>query len=803
MMSKGAAIATSSDHRPTAAPDLPLPLAAAALLVGVMLALYQPLLGIWNCVATGIAALVLAVLARTQSGWQRWMLLGAAILSAGLFYANLRVSHAIAPRLPDQEQAIELSLLARVEGLPRRDPDRISLLARTEQASGPLGAGSLLRLSWYRAGDDAPALMPGDCLQFQLRLRGVRGPVNDAGWDPERSALAGGWVARGSIRSASAADCEPRWSLDRLRYGLAERVDQQLSPGAERAALKALALGDTREFSDAQWDQLRRSGLSHLMAISGLHIGLVAGFGALLITLIYRTVPRLAERLPRIQAQALCALAFAVSYAALAGFSLPTQRALVGLGAFLAARLLRRAMGPWSAYALALVAVLLIDPIAPLSAGFWLSFGAAGWLLYLFARGGRARPAWRSLLLAQAILALGLWPITALWFQQGSLIGPGLNLIAVPWVSLLVVPLVLLGVAVLALLPALLAQPLLVLASGSLHPLWWLLERLDPYQLSTSTAAPGTIALLLALLATLWLFAPYGVRFRACALLLWLPLLWPRPPNIAAGAIKASILDVGQGQAIVVQTAHHSLLVDTGPGSPGGFDAGEALVVPNLRQLGVRELDGLILSHADSDHAGGRDSLLQAMGVGFQLARMPEPETAVTDCNAGDGWDWDGVAFSILHPPLHFPYLGNESSCVLRVEDAFGAVLLIPGDIGTVIEQRLVREQAAALPANVLISPHHGSAGSSSAAFLAAVAPQSVIHSAGWGNRFAMPRSETVARVAAVGAVQLSTARSGQITLLSDAAGGFVVDTARSRSPRSWRAPELGALGGESAVERP
>ena len=764
-------------------------LLAGALLLGIVLALRHPLLPVWGMAAAGLTAALLV-----WWGHRRRSLVGAALMVAGSLYANLRLTVPIARSIGDQEQPLEAKLLVRVEGLPRLDADRLSFLARTEQGVGEIRPGLLLRLSWYRSIDQADMVIPGECLELGVRLRSSRGPANPAGWDPERSALSSGWSARGTVQSAASIACAAHWSLDHWRWQLANQIDQQLPAGSERATIKALALGDTREFEDSQWERLRRAGLSHLMAISGLHIGLVAGLGALLAGLCYRAFPTLCERLARPQAQALAALMLALGYAALAGFILPTQRAIVGLLAFLAARLLRRSLDSWSAYALALTAVLLIDPLAPLSAGFWLSFGAAGWLLYLFARGGRRTSWWRGLLLAQAILALGLWALTALWFQHGSWAGPAINLLAVPWVSLIVVPLTLLATAASAVLPAVLAQPLMDLAALSISPLWQLMESFDGWQISTATGAPTLLALGLASVGTLWLFAPHGVRWRAAALLCWLPLLWPRPLGLAHGELRVTVIDVGQGQAILLQTAAHHLLIDAGPGSPSGFDAGAALVVPALDQAGVRALDGLIISHGDSDHAGGWSAVVESFSVGFEKAQLAEPREGAGECQAGDRWQWDGVDFRILHPPEHFPYLGNESSCVLRIEDGWGAVLLVPGDIGQIIEQRLVREQRQAIDADVLIAPHHGSAGSSSSEFLAAVSPSLVIYSAGYGNRFSMPREQTVARVGAVGAQQLSTARSGQIVLHSDHGGTFTVRRLREEQRRPWRRPDLGPL---------
>jgi competence protein ComEC len=657
------------------------------------------------------------------------------------------------------------------------------------EAIDGLAAGSVLQANWYRAELEQP-LRPGQCADWQLAVRGLRGPVNVAGWDPERQALVQRRAGRASVK-ARLQECPEQAGLDRWRDDLAARIDARLPPSSARASLKALALGDTREFSDVHWESLRASGLTHLMAISGLHIGLLAGFGALLVRLLYRLAPGLGERLPRPLAEALLALAFAGAYAALAGFSLPTQRALAGLSAFLLARLLRRSLSVWSAYGLALSTVLLFDPLAPLAAGFWLSFGAVAWLLYVFARGGNPQPTWRQLPKAQLLLSLALAPLTAYWFQQGSLLGPLVNLLVVPWIALVGVPLTLLATSVTIIAPVLADWPL-QLAALSLQPLWWLTGQIGGGQAPVATAAPGLLAAVLASLAVAWLFAPAGVPGRAWALLLWLPLLWPAVPRPATGELWLDVLDVGQGQAIVVRTRTHSLLLDAGPAAPQGMDTGESIVVPSLRHFGLTGLDRLLISHGDNDHAGGRRAVIAALRPTRIDAQLSESEDGVGLCQRGQRWDWDGVEFEILHPPEHFPYLKNESSCVLRIQDASGARVLIPGDIGSLIEQRLVREQPIAIAADVLIAAHHGSNSSSSTVFLETVAASEVIYSAGWGNRFRMPRPEVLQRVAQTGARQWSTAHSGALQLRSDGVGGFVISSVRESAPRPWRGNDLG-----------
>lgn len=778
--------------------------AALAWLCGILLALYGPsLMGsatsamLW---AIGCVALALGWRWRARRHW-RWL----ALLPVGLaafFHAQGRINAGLEQRWPDQLEAVAVSVQAHIVELPRQLPDRWSFVLQLDQAlerdEGRLAAGSRLSVNWYRAELDEP-LRPGDCAQWQLQLRGLRGPVNVAGWEPERQALLQRRSGRASV-SARGEACRTQSGLDRWRSDLAERVDRILPPSSSRASLKALTIGDTREFGEREWDGLRATGLTHLMAISGLHIGLLAGFGVLLVRLLYRLLPALGERWPRPLAEAVLALLLATTYAALAGFSLPTQRALAALAAFLGARLLRRNLGVWSAFGLALLVVLLLDPLAPLGAGFWLSFGAVAWLLYGMARGGPRVPAWRGLLQAQLLLSLALAPITAWWFGQGSLLGPLLNLLVVPWVALVAVPANLLALALSVVWPGGADWPLQYSAQ-LLRPLWWLLEQAGGSAAPVGQAAPTLLAVVLASLGVAWLFAPAGVRGRALGLLLWLPLLWPARPQPPVGALWLQLLDVGQGQAVLIRTASHALLVDAGPAAPQGLDLGEAIVVPALRQLGVRQLDLLLLSHADHDHAGGRRAVQSAFAPKAESGQLPQPDERLQPCQRGQSWTWDNVTFEILHPPEHFPYLGNDSSCVLRIEDAAGGRVLIPGDIASIVEQRLLREQPEALVADVLVAAHHGSNGSSSAAFLAQVQPSQVLYSAGWGNRFNMPRPEVVDRVAATGARQWSTARSGALSVRSDGAGGFVLQRERALRAYGWRGADLGELESENEHE--
>jgi competence protein ComEC len=558
---------------------------------------------------------------------------------------------------------------------------------------------------------------------------------------------------------------------------MAERIEGSV-PSPSSRFVRALALGDTRGLEDVDWETLRAVGLTHLIAISGFHVGLVAGFFAWIAVAAWWLWPRLGRLLPRPQAAAQAAVLGAAGYAAVAGFALPTVRTLLMIAVVAAARLARRPLGMWQALALALLAVLFADPLAVLQAGFWLSFAGVAWLVWcLPAEGGRH---WLGeFLSAQGAATLGLLPLGAVLFNQASLAGPFANLLAIPWWSLVVVPLSLLGTALEA-VHAGAGGWAWRLAAWCFDPSWALFERMAASPFALWWLAEARMAALpLALLGAFWLLLPRGLPGRPLALLLWLPLLHPPRELPGPGGVELQVLDVGQGLAVVVRTANHALLYDAGPAVRDGYDAGERAVLPALRALGVARLDRVVVSHADQDHAGGWPAVQRSVPVARSQAPAGAPLQVDAPCLAGEAWAWDGVRFEFLYPPEHFPYLGNEASCVLRIASAHGTVLL-PGDIGEVVERRLLREPAR-LRADVVVVPHHGSAGSSSPGFVAATGARLALVAAGYDNRFGHPREQVVRRWRERGAEVLVTPRSGAIRVWVDADGMEV------RERRVWR----------------
>lgn len=759
--------------------------AALALLAGICTCLCLPRLSPWP---VSLLLLLLAI-ALASRGLRRghavallagWCLLGFAL-------AGLHAARSLALQLPATWEKRDCVVTGQVLDLPDHEVRRTRFTFRVDRDAlqpQPL-RGRDLRLAWY---DDGPAvrrsLKAGQRWQLQVRLRAPRGLRNPGGFDSEQYALAQRTAASGYVRAPQRARLLRQASgLAAWREGMSARIGELPPPSAR--FVRALALGDVRGLDDGDWNVLRANGLTHLIAISGFHVGLVAGLFALMARGLWWLWPvTLARRWPAPIAAAAAGVLGAAVYSAVAGFALPTVRTALMIAVVAAVRMFRRPQRMADSLALAAFAVLLVDPLAVLGAGFWLSFAGVAWLLWCLPHGGR-RPL-RDFFSAQGVATVGLLPLSAVLFGQASLAGLAANLIAVPWWSLVVVPLSLLGLGLETLHAGTgtwawsvaawcfeLSWPLFEGLAASPLAVWWLPE-------------PRWFALPLALLGAFWWLLPRGVPGKPLALLLWLPLLWPDRQLPRHGEAELVVLDVGQGLSVLVRTAHHVLLYDTGPSVRDGFDAGERVVVPGLHALGVRRLERVVVSHADNDHAGG----LAAVGQVFALTDIAAPEgaplPATRSCVAGDAWEWDGVRLSVLHPPPYFPYLGNEASCVLRIE-AEGATALITGDIGEVVERGLLRRDRAAVRADVVLVAHHGSAGSSDPGFIAATGARHAVVSSGHGNRFGHPRPAVMQRWRDAGARTHDTAIDGALRVRLGGEGA-TVESRRQAQPRLWDA---------------
>lgn len=748
-----------------------------------------------------VAAILAARLAR---GWSRALLVVAAGLVAGHDHAAWRAGLRMADELPPAWEGRDVALEAVVVDLPRVTDRGTRLLVEprrvtTEGAMVP----SRVSLTWY-AGRDAsppPEVRAGERWRLTVRLKRPRGLANPHAFDFEPWALARGIRATGYVRASPAPERvtsrEPGWPQDvhRLRGDVRSSMHAALGEARLAGVLVALAIGDQDAIAAPDWETFWRTGIGHLVSISGLHVTMFASLAFVAVAFLWVRVPALALAVPARKAAAVAGVGAAAAYTLLAGFGVPAQRTLAMLAVAAASVVLDRHASPSRVLAAAALAVLLLDPWAVLAPGFWLSFGAVGAIF--LALGLRVRPpgAIRGAVATQAAVTLALWPALAALFGEVSVVAPLANAIAIPLVSLVVVPLTLAGA--LLPLPALLHAAHALLETG-MAPLEALAAM--PGAVAENAAAPA-IAVAGAVAGAVVLLGPRGLPMRLVAVALLLPLAFHRAPQPAPGEAWVDVLDVGQGLAVVVRTATRALAYDAGPSWSDESDSGNRLVVPYLRGEGVRRLDGLVVTHADDDHAGGALSVALAREPPWLLSTLPAGDwrhglaPASLPCMAGHRWAWDGVAFEVLHPPpaaLRDRRRENDRSCVLRVA-ARGGAMLLAADIERQAEAELVASARQRLRADALLVPHHGSRSSSTPAFVAAVSPAVAIVSAGWRNRFRQPSEEVLARYREGGTQVLRTDHQGAIRVRLPADGGAPVRAAPLRDrPRYWS--DRGAL---------
>ena len=773
---------------PRVASGAPVPLfgpaCAIALLAGVGACLWLPILPAWPL----LAVLLLAGIALVR---RDGALRIAGVVLFGVGFAGLHAAHALHKQIPRELEGKALELGGRIVELPLHEPrrTRFEFMVDGDAAQPQALRGRRLRLAWYEDDPQArAALVAGSRWRLPVQLRAPQALRNPGGNDGEKQAMAARIAATGYVlEPALARRLAAPSGIEAWRERTSARIAAAVPVPSSRF-VRALALGDTRNLDDDDWSRLRAAGLTHLIAISGFHVGLVAGFFALLVAAASWIFPAACRRLPRPFAAGLGAVAGAFAYAAMTGFALPTLRTAVMIAVLVAARCLRRRQRLADTLALGCIALLLLDPLAILGAGFWLSFAGVAWLLWCLPaeQGPRRWALLHDFAAAQAVATLGLLPLTVVLFGQASFAGPFANLAAVPWWSLVVIPLALLGVLADSLHAGFGELPWRA-AAWCFDVLWPWLARIADSPLAMAWLPESRwFALPLALLSVFWLLLPRGVPGKPLALLLWLPLLFPARGLPQQGEAELIAIDVGQGLSVLVRTARHSLLYDMGPATQDGFDAGERAVVPALHALGVQRLDAAVVSHGDNDHAGGWKAVNRAFPVASLLAPAGSPAPGIAACVAGQSWEWDGVRFRVLHPTPGFPYLGNEASCVIRVETKHGNVLLT-GDIGHYVERAMLHREPGRMRNDVVVVAHHGSAGSSDPGFVEATKARLALVSSGAGNRFGHPRADVVDRWCAAGAEVVDTARAGAVRVWL-AGDGLQLDERRIARPRLWDA---------------
>ncbi|HEY3325620.1 MAG TPA: DNA internalization-related competence protein ComEC/Rec2 [Novimethylophilus sp.] len=725
-------------------------------------------------------------------------------LAAGFLWAAALARYRLADELPSAWEGRDIELVGVVAELPRPQQRGERFLFDVEQVLTPQAhVPARISLAYYAAGfrEKSPGnfigkFHPGERWRLTARLKHPHGSYNPSGFDFEAWALERNIRATGYLRKSTTTQrlrgmvYRPSYVVERTREGVRDHFRDVLGGQPYEGVLRALAIGDESGITRADWQVFLRTGVNHLMSISGLHVTMVSGLFFALTYGLWRRVPLLTLRLPARKAAALVGVLAALVYALLAGFAVPTQRTVYMLAVVAAALWWGRDIPISLVLGWALFVTVLLDPWAVLAPGFWLSFGAVAAMVY--AGSGRlARAHWlRAAAHAQWAVTLGLIPLLLALFQQVSIVSPLANAFAIPIVSLVVVPLALLGAIVPVDAILLAAHQVMVWCMDLLQ---WM-SALPDAVWQQHAPPPWTVPL--ALLGVMWLLLPRGFPARWLGLPACLPMFLLLPPLPAPGELKVAVLDVGQGLAVVAQTAHHALLYDAGPRFSDDADSGSWVIVPFLRGAGIGRLDGLIVSHDDLDHSGGAQSVLDAVPVGWFASSLPPGHELLDEapgprpCFAGQTWQWDGVRFEMLHPGWgsygNAGLKDNFRSCVLKVTSAYGS-LLLPADIERDAEAELLAQQPSALAADVLVAPHHGSKTSSSADFLHQVHPSIAIFTMGYRNRFGHPKPEVVERYRDLGGRLYRSDADGMVQL-DFAADGIAVRSWRRARPRYWLA---------------
>ena len=725
--------------------------------------------------------LLLILLALFLGAKRLWL---GCIFLLGIIWASFHANWQLSDRLTDTLKGKDVLVQGYIANLPHLQDNRISFDFKVTQADE--GVPSKLRLNWYYPPNEVKA---GQAWALTVRLKKPHGRSNPGGFDYEAWLFSNHIGATGYVRpKPMPQQIPPFFALSRYvaecRQAISDHLDVALPASNQLGIIKALTIGSQDLISQQQWEVFRATGIVHLMVISGAHISLVAGLVFFVVRRcwILLGILRISPQNPAAVAAWLAAL----FYAALAGFSVPTQRAMLMLSVGLWCIVWQRNTAPMQALLLALLVVIVFDPLALLSVGFWLSFAAVALLIYVSsARLGSAKR-WIHVTKLQLAMTIGLAPLLIVFFQRVSVIAPLANGLAVPLIGVVVTPLCLLA-AGLSFISPLLAKALLWPIDQLLQGLGWLLQQMATWPLATLACLQAPwYGVLFAILGVLLLLAPKGMPARYLSPFLFLPLFFVSAKKPQPGETWLTLLDVGQGLSVVIQTQNHALVYDTGAKFSEQYDMGAAVVLPYLQHLAIDHVDTLIISHGDNDHIGGAASLLKSIPINASYSSVPAwiKKKAGQFCKAGQHWQWDNIEFAMLSPGTESLDTENNNSCVLKITGQFFSFLLT-GDIEQPAENWLVAQYGHQLNSSVMIAPHHGSKTSSSQRFLEQVNPEIILIPAGYRNRFRFPHKQVVQRYQKRHIQYFDTGKQGAISLKTDGQA-LTIDLNRQIQKKYW-----------------
>jgi len=626
-----------------------------------------------------------------------------------------------------------------------------------------------VRLSWYDV--DRPKLIVGDEWALTIKLKHNNGLRNQGGFDYEKWLFSNKISATGYVRESEfnkVLSSSNTAFIHQLRQSIRTTLSPYLHELNFAGVINALVLGDRSLIKNTHWLLFQQTNTTHLSVISGLHIGLISTLLFFITSFLWRLSRRLVIVVPTQVVGAFFGIIGALSYAFIAGFSVPTQRAFIMASVAFLSIILRTQYSVWTLYGLAMFLVLILNPLSVYDVGFWLSFYAVGVILYgvsLF----NNKHALLKLIYLQLLICIAMLPITLWFFQSSSSLSGLANLVAIPTFSFIVTPISLLGALFSVAEITTLAQLCFDIADKTLSLLGVFLQQISDLSFNRLHFMPASaLDLLILVLGACLLILPRGLKLRRAALLLiTIPILTSQT-NIPSKTVLIDVLDVGQGLSVIVRTENHTLIYDTGSQSPSGFNMGDAALIPFLIANQVNNIDTIIISHGDNDHIGGLQAIMSNFTIGRILSSVPNkiPGT-VERCHLGQSWIWDGVQFDILSPTSDTTFKGNNASCVLKVSTA-DASLLLTGDIEKKAEKALLKNNSINLDAEVMLIPHHGSKTSSTEAFIGAISPAIAISSAGYKNPYKHPATVIVERYRDNGVVVFNTSCSGQLSFILD-----------------------------------